>query len=93
MPIDETMEKDILGMLVAMPKFGTRYHPHVIRFCLSVHVESPSAYRELRDSGILVLPSERTLRVYDNFFKQSVSFHPENIERLRGQTLRYFDIQ
>ena len=113
-PIDETMEKDILAILadsgeevtphmkvfweqqrilVAMPKFGRRYHPHVIRFCLPVHAKSPAAYRELRDSGILVLPSERTLRDYRNFFKPRAGFHPENIERLRDQTRQYFDIQ
>ena len=79
--------------LVAMPKFGRRYHPRVIRFCLSIHAKSPAAYRELRDSGILVLPSERTLRDYCNFFKPRAGFHPENIERLRDQTHQYFDIQ
>ena len=112
-PIDETMEKDILAILadsgeeftphmkvfweqqrrlVAMPKFGRRYHPHVIRFCLSIHAKSPAAYRELRDLGILVLPSERTLRDYRNFFKPRAGFHPENIERLRDQTHQYLDI-
>ena len=112
-PIDETMEKDILAILadsgeeftphmkvfweqqrrlVAMPKFGRRYHPHVIRFCLSIHAKSPAAYRELRDLGILVLPSERTLRDYRNFFKLRAGFHPENIGRLRDQTHQYFDI-
>ena len=46
--------------LVAMPKFGRRYHPHAIRFCLSIHAKSPAASKKLRDSGVLVLPSERT---------------------------------
>jgi hypothetical protein len=57
-PIDETLEKDILAKLadsgdeitphmrvfweqqrkmLASPKFGRRYHPHIIRFCLSIH--------------------------------------------------------
>ena len=79
--------------LLSTPKFGRRYHPHIIRFCLSVHAKSQAAYRELRDSGILVLPSERTLRDYRNFFKPRAGFHPENIERLRNQTSQYFDIQ
>ena len=79
--------------LVAMPKFGRRYRPHCIRFCLSIHAKSPAAYRELRDSGILVLPTERTLRDYCNFFKPRAGFHPENIGRLRDQTHQYFDIQ
>lgn len=47
----------------------------------------------MRDSGILVLPSERTLRDYRNFFKPRAGFHPENIERLKNQTSQYFDIQ
>ena len=79
--------------LLARPKFGRRYHPHVIRFCLSIHAKTPAAYRELRDSGILVLPSESTLRDYRNFFKRRDGFHPENIERLKTQTSKYFDIQ
>ncbi len=79
--------------LLAMPKFGRRYHPHIIRFCLSVHAKSPAAYRELRDSGILVLPSERTLRDYRNFFKPRAGFNPDNIERLKNQASQYFDIQ
>ena len=75
-PVDETLEKDMLSILadsgenevtphmrvfweqqrklLATPKFGRRYHPHVIRFCLSIHAKSPAAYRELRNSGILV---------------------------------------
>ena len=30
---------------LASPNFGRRYHPHLIRFCLSLHSKSPSAYR------------------------------------------------
>ena len=41
---------------------GQRYHPQIIQFALSIHGKSPSAYRELRDSGALVLPSERVLQ-------------------------------
>ncbi len=69
--------------LLASPKFGRRYHPHVIRFCLSLHAKSPAAYKELRDSGVLVLPSQRTLRDYRNFFKPKPGFNSENIERLK----------
>ena len=35
---------------------GRRYHPQIIRFALSLHGKSPSAYRELRESGALVYP-------------------------------------
>jgi altronate dehydratase len=43
-----------------------RYHPMIIRFCLSLAAKSASAYDELRDSKVLTLPSLRTLRDYRN---------------------------
>ena len=78
---------------IASPKFGRRYHPHVIRFCLSLHAKSPAAYKELRDSGVLVLPSQRTLRDYRNFFKPKPGFNSENIERLKGLCSNHIGIQ
>ena len=37
---------------------GVRYHPMIIRFCLSQAVKSPSCYEELRNSKMLVLPMQ-----------------------------------
>ena len=79
--------------LVASPKFGRRYHPQIIRFCLSLHAKSPAAYKELQESGILVLPSQRTLRDYRNFFKPKPGFNSKNIDRLKDLSREYFDIQ
>ena len=79
--------------LIASPTFGRRYHPQIIRFCLSLHAKSPAAYKELQESGILVLPSQRTLRDYRNFFKPKPGFNAENIERLKNLSKEYFDIQ
>ena len=53
--------------LLQSAKVGRRYHPQVIRLALSLHGKSPSAYRELRDSGALILPSERIVRDYKNW--------------------------
>jgi hypothetical protein len=69
--------------LLKSAKMGRRYHPQIIRFALSLHGKSPAAYRELRDSGALVLPSERVLRDYKNYFKPKAGINPENIEALR----------
>ena len=79
--------------LIAAPKFGRRYHPHIIRFCLSLHAKSPAAYKELQESGIVVLPGQRTLRDYRNFFKPKPGFNLENIETLIDLSKEYFDIQ
>ena len=54
-----------------------RYHPMIIRFCISLAAKSGSAYDELRSSGILTLPSRRTLRDYTNYIKPSVGFNPQ----------------
>ena len=79
--------------LLASSNFGRRYHPHLIRFCLSIHSKSPSVYRELASSGVLVLPSERVLRDYRNFFKPKPGFHEENITKLSEKTNQLFDVQ
>ena len=43
---------------------GIRFHPMIIRFSLAIAAKSPSAYEELRSSGVPKLPSKRTLRDY-----------------------------
>ena len=68
--------------LLQSSKMGRRYHPQIIRFALSLHGKYPSAYRELRDSGALILPSERVLRDYNNHFKPKAGINKENVESL-----------
>ena len=79
--------------LLASPKFGRRYHPHLIRFCLSLHAKSAAAYRELASSGVLVLPSERALRDYRNFFQPKPGFQKENINKLVHDTNQLIGVQ
>ena len=68
---------------------GRRYHPQIIRFALSIHGKSPSAYRELRESGALVLPSERTLRDYKNYFPPKAGISTENVDALRKKSASF----
>ena len=79
--------------LLQAKKMSRRYHPQIIRFALSLHEKSASAYRELRDSGALILPSERVLRDYKNYFKPKAGINQENIDDLRGKTSTYSDLQ
>ena len=65
---------------------GVRYHPMIIRFCLSLASKSASAYDELRDSRVLTLPSRRTLRDYKNAIRPVVGFNPEIIQDLINTT-------
>ena len=68
---------------------GARYHPMIIRYCLSLYAKSSSTYEEIRNSGILRLPSSRTLRDYKNVIKPGVGFQQEIIEDLKKFTNSY----
>ena len=72
---------------------GVRFHPMIVRYCLSLAAKSPSCYEELRNSGILVLPSQRTLRDYRNFIRPKRGFHESFLQELKEMTDTYFDVQ
>ena len=72
---------------------NVRYHPMIIRYCLSLAAKSNSAYEELRNSGVLVLPSTHTLRDYKNVIKPQTGFSRQVIEDLINTTSSYFDVQ
>ena len=72
---------------------GVRYHPMIIRFCLSLAAKSPSCYEELRNSKVLVLPSQRRLRDYRNAIRPQRGFQEEVVKELMSQTDSYFDVQ
>eukprot|EP00794_Sanderia_malayensis_P001918 gene1918-2175_t len=66
---------------------SVRYHPMIMRFCItSTSCKSASAYDELRNSGVLTLPSRRTLRDYRNAIKPTVGFNPAVIMELIKET-------
>ena len=59
---------------VRTSKTGRRYHPMIIKYCLNLAAKSTAAYSELRydsatSSGVLVLPSLRTLHQTNTWFQ------------------------
>ena len=72
---------------------NVRYHPMLIRYCLSLFTKSRSDYGELRNSGILVLPSSRTLQDYKNYIKPKTGFSSQVVNHLKERTKYYFDIE
>ena len=79
-------------LFLSSPK-GVRYHPMIIRFCLSLVAKSSSTYEELRKSNVLVLPSQRTLRDYRNWIKPKTGFNENVILDLIKITDSFFDVQ
>ena len=56
---------------------GRRWHPLIVKWCLYLHHISTKAYETIRTSGILTLPSSRTLRDYKHLSSTSVGFSIE----------------
>eukprot|EP00731_Ephydatia_muelleri_P009106 Em0004g1444a len=54
-----------------------RWHPLMIRWCLSLRHRSSGAYEAIRDSGCLKLPSQRTLRDYTHYVEAKCGFSVE----------------
>ena len=72
---------------------GVRYHPMIIRFCLSLATKSPLCYEELWNSKVLILPSRRRLKGYRNAIPPQREFQEEIVEELKALTDPYFDLQ
>ena len=51
-----------------------RWHPMVIRWCLYLKHLSSGTYEALRSTGVLTLPSQRTLRDYSHHIPSKVGF-------------------
>ena len=64
---------------------GTRWHPMMIHFALHIHLRPPSAYKALKESGVIKLPSKRTLRNNSNVFHPSPGLKKETFEDLKHQ--------
>ena len=76
--------------LLSSSSKGVRYHPMIIRFCLSL---AAPCYEELRNSKVLILPSQRRLKDYRNAIRPQRGFNYEVIEELKSLTNSYFDVQ
>lgn len=72
---------------------GMRWHPMMIRLAILLHCQSPSAYRTLRDTGVLKLPGESTLRDYSNVMHPEQGFNSAVMEELLGAIKDLVDSQ
>ena len=61
----------------------------MIRFALHLHLRSLSAYNALKESQVINLPSERTLRYYSNIVNPNAGFAKEIFDELRHESSKY----
>ncbi len=64
-------------------KRAIKWHPLVIRFALNLKYLSSTAYRAVRESGIIKLPSERTLTDYTHWTTPHSGVQYEFVEHLK----------
>jgi len=77
---------------------GVRYHPSIIRYCLSLVAKSSSAYEDLRynektGTGVLILPSKRRLRDYKNYIRPERGFNSCIIKELIRKTADFSEAE
>ena len=58
-----------------------RWHPLVMRFALNLKYQSTAAYKAVRQSGVIHLPSERTLSDYTHWTVPHTGVQLEFVER------------
>ena len=63
---------------------GMRWHPLIIRWCLSIYYSSPKAYNQMSSKRLnfLRLPHINTLKKYTQFTSSTSGFNPDIIQRL-----------
>ena len=61
---------------------GMRWHPLIIKWCLSLFSKSPSAYEQLSQAGFIQMPSKSTLKSYMRFTDSVPDINPEILELL-----------
>ena len=61
---------------------GMRWHPLIIRWCLSLYLKSPSTYKQLRSNSFLMLPCKNTILKYVNFTDPGCGFNKDILEQL-----------
>ena len=61
-----------------------KWHPLLIRFALNLKYLSSNAYRAIRESGMIALPSERTLYNYTHWVVPHTGVQCEFVEHLKS---------
>lgn len=60
-----------------------RWHPLIIKWCLRLYNKSHSSYKALQGSGVLKLPTGRTLSDYKNFNKPGGGWNAQVVSEMR----------
>ena len=69
-----------------------KWHPVMIRWCISIYLKSSGAYEQLENSGFLKLPHKNTLSKYANYTEPKwINF--DVVKHLVTETKEYSNLQ
>ena len=68
------------------PNRGMRWHPTMVRLAILLRCQSKAAYATLRNTGILKLPGESTLKDYTNAVLPQAGFNQNTLKELEKKT-------
>ena len=86
--------KELQKRISSSSPASIRYHPIIITFCLNLAAKSSSAYKDLRydntkGTGVIALPSLRTLCYYKNCVRSKRGFNLEVIDELAKKLFHF----
>ena len=75
-----------------------RYHPMIIRYCLSLPAKSLGASEDIRynpktGTGFFVLPSLQRLRDYENYIHPQRGFNPNIINEMKHKVEKFSGVE
>ena len=59
-----------------------KWHPLMIRWCISIYLKSPGAYEQLRNFGFLKLPHKKILSKYANYTEPKCGINIDVVKHL-----------
>jgi hypothetical protein len=81
-------EQQLKASKVKSPN-GMRWHPKIIKWCISLFSKSPAAYEQLSKAGFITLPCRSTLKKYINFTTSMPDINPDILELVSQE----FDVE
>ena len=75
---------------------NVKYHPMIIRYCMSLASKSAAAYDNIRydektGTGFVILPSHRCLRDYKNYIPPQRGFNEDIVNELLEKVKHFSD--
>ena len=70
-----------------------KWYPVMIRWCISIYLKSPGAYKQLRNSGLLKLPHKKALSKYPNFTEPKCGINIDVVKHLVTETKEYSNLK